>query len=193
MLVLLDQIGKNGLDVSEELTEEYLRGVLDPEGAETGLRPAGKGSFSAHLQKVSDKVLLTGKAHVEIVGECKRCLTEARVEVPVEFMLSLVRKPTVVELGAPEAEPKGFQDEEGSAASFDMQAVEEEQFAGREIDLAPILREQLLLALPMVLLCREECQGLCSVCGADLNKGECGCDRKPADPRWAALKNIKLT
>lgn len=193
MVVLIDEIGSGGLELHEELTEEYLQGVLGGEGPETGLRPAGKGSFDARLQKVSEKILLTGKAHVEVIGACKRCLTETRFELPVEFTLSLVRRPAVIELGASESEPKSLKDEEGTAASFDPGAAEEEYFEGREIDLAPILREQLLLALPMALACREDCQGLCTVCGADLNKGECGCDRKPLDPRWAALKDIKLS
>jgi uncharacterized protein len=193
VLVLIDEIGDEGLELREELTEGFLQDVLSGEGPVTGLRPAGKGSFEARLQKVSGKVLLTGAARFAVYGACRRCVAEVRAEMPVEFTLSLVRRPSIVEVGSGESEPRVFKDEEGTAASFDLEAVEEECFDGRQIDLAPILREQLLLALPMSLLCDEQCKGLCTVCGCDLNKGECGCDRKPADPRWAALKNIKLS
>ncbi len=55
-----------------------------------------------------------------------------------------------------------------------------------------MVREQLVLSLPADPVCREDCQGLCTVCGANLNERDCGCDRHVPDPRWAGLKNIKL-
>ena len=61
------------------------------------------------------------------------------------------------------------------------------------VDLDPILREQVLLSLPEYPVCQEGCKGLCSVCGKNLNEGECGCDRKVPDPRWAGLAKVKLT
>ena len=64
-------------------------------------------------------------------------------------------------------------------------------FEGDEIDLGELFREQILLAIPMTPLCREECKGLCPVCGADLNAGECSCERGEIDPRWSALADLK--
>ncbi len=58
------------------------------------------------------------------------------------------------------------------------------------IDITEPLREGLLLAEPMQALCKPDCRGLCPVCGADLNDGDCGCDRFAADPRLAALKQF---
>ena len=55
----------------------------------------------------------------------------------------------------------------------------------------PILIEQLQLNIPMKPLCREDCQGLCPVCGADRNAGACSCEESTADPRWAALAALK--
>jgi uncharacterized protein len=49
-----------------------------------------------------------------------------------------------------------------------------------------------LLALPVSVVCRDECKGLCPVCGQDLNEAECSCERKVVDPRLAVLKSIKL-
>jgi uncharacterized protein len=68
--------------------------------------------------------------------------------------------------------------------------LEDFHFEGDSIDLTEILREQIVLALPMYPRCKEDCRGLCSVCGANLNLGECGCDRSEIDPRWAALKTL---
>ncbi|MEA3078292.1 MAG: hypothetical protein QOF60_3200, partial [Actinomycetota bacterium] len=58
------------------------------------------------------------------------------------------------------------------------------------IDMEPLVREQVLLELPLVPLCAADCQGLCATCGADLNQGECGCDHTDVDPRWAALEGF---
>jgi len=81
------------------------------------------------------------------------------------------------------AEPEG---------SFDPALLDEDTYAGKEIDLAPAVREQILLHIPPPPLCRDDCLGLCPRCGKDLNDGECGCDRAVIDPRWAALKGIRL-
>lgn len=63
-------------------------------------------------------------------------------------------------------------------------------FSGETIDLAPLVRDTLLAAQPLSNVCREDCKGLCLVCGANLNQGDCGCDRFIPDPRLAALKDF---
>ena len=73
-----------------------------------------------------------------------------------------------------------------------MQTVDEEPYSGKTIDLAPALREQILLAAPPSPLCDEACKGLCPTCGKDLNAGDCGCEKTAIDPRWATLKSIQL-
>src|SRR5206468_3309557 len=94
-------------------------------------------------------------------------------------------------------EPKGHHkkhvdEEEEVEASFDPDNVDEESYSGKEIDLRPALREQILLSIPPSPLCKEDCKGLCPVCGKDLNEGDCGHDKTAPDPRWAALKNIHV-
>ena len=59
------------------------------------------------------------------------------------------------------------------------------------IDLDDITREQIELALPMVRLCADDCRGLCTECGTNLNLGECSCKDQQIDDRWAALKELK--
>jgi uncharacterized protein len=79
-----------------------------------------------------------------------------------------------------------------TGGSFDLEAADEDTYAGKDIDLDPIFREQILLALPSYPVCREECRGLCTVCGTNLNEKECGCVRHVPDPRWAGLAKVKL-
>jgi uncharacterized protein len=64
-------------------------------------------------------------------------------------------------------------------------------YEGEGLELAEIVREQLLLAIPIKTVCREECKGLCPHCGKNLNSGECECAQGASDPRWEALKSLK--
>jgi uncharacterized protein len=63
---------------------------------------------------------------------------------------------------------------------------------GDQIDLAPVVREFLLLELPDDVLCRVDCAGICPVCGLDRNQGSCDCDTSVRDDRWAALDQLRL-
>ncbi len=60
-----------------------------------------------------------------------------------------------------------------------------------EIDVTPLVREIVILSAPMKPLCREDCKGLCPVCGANLNKVDCGHKREAVDPRWEKLRQLK--
>src|SRR4029077_14778902 len=70
-------------------------------------------------------------------------------------------------------------------------------YEGEEVNLTPLIREQMLLALPTRPMCREDCRGLCPQCGANLNERDCGCDRETvqgrfADARFSVLQSIKV-
>ena len=121
-------------------------------------------TVDATLEWVTDGVLATGVVTTAYEGECRRCLTTVPGVVRANFQ----------EL-------------------FEFEAREGESYPikGEHIDLAPLVNEALLLELPLAPLCREDCQGLCPRCGADLNAGPCGCDPDDRDPRWAALDVLK--
>jgi uncharacterized protein len=65
-------------------------------------------------------------------------------------------------------------------------------YEGTEIDLTPLMYEQIMLALPTRPLCGEECRGLCPQCGINRNTGQCACVVEAGDPRWSALRNLKI-
>lgn len=65
------------------------------------------------------------------------------------------------------------------------------EFDGIQLDLQPMVREVVLLELPSTPLCTPDCQGLCPVCGTDRNTSTCTCEAAPADPRWAALDQLR--
>ena len=64
-------------------------------------------------------------------------------------------------------------------------------YQGDGLLLEDVLREQVLLALPLKVTCREDCKGLCVHCGQNLNEGQCSCSTAIEDPRWTALREIR--
>ncbi len=107
-----------------------------------------------------------GTLECRVSGSCRRCLTPVSTSI-------------VAEVGALFAEDAG-----DDASTYALPA------GADELDLGPMVREELVLAAPPYLLCREECRGLCAQCGVDLNDGPCGCEPE-ADPRWAALRALQ--
>lgn len=116
------------------------------------------------LTSTLDRVLVAGEIEVGLSTECVRCLT------PIDRKLTATPAETFV------ADPP---DEE-------LFPIEHGQ-----LDLAPLVREAVLLALPDAPLCRPDCAGLCPTCGADRNDNPCGCDTATVDPRWSALDELR--
>ena len=190
MIVTLDEVGEvleRAENLGKDTLEQWLR-----EAGETDWSAGGDGTFRAHFTRAGKKVVLKADAVLPLTTQCSRCLKEIRWDLKLDFTTIFTSAP-VSEPSARAEGPQKVQDESGTGASFDLDSAEEEPFDGRTINTDGVLAEQLLLGLPMSALCSESCKGLCSVCGADLNDGDCGCERKPMDPRWAALKSIKIT
>jgi uncharacterized protein len=82
----------------------------------------------------------------------------------------------------------------GDEQEFALRAedLEFSQYQGDEIDLTPLIREQVLLGLTARPLCREDCRGLCPRCGINLNEQSCDCTAATPDPRLAVLRTLKV-
>jgi uncharacterized protein len=187
MVVTVDQIREGGLSLDDTLSESFLTHAL-AEVKDTGYRPDGPAVLHVKLQKTGSGVLLRGSTEVAVRTPCRRCLADVHLRVPVSFTLNLVSRAALSD-----GDEAGAEDEQSvRGGTFDLERADEELFDGKTIDLDPLVREQVLLALPMQAACREDCKGLCGSCGQNLNEGECGCARTQVDPRLAALKNIKL-
>jgi uncharacterized protein len=186
MRVNIDEIKEAGLDRHWDLTREALDAVV--QGDRAGWRARGAGHLDVHLEKLERRVRLQGTVRAELQGACSRCLAPVSTDLPVDFELTMVPADEYEERSG-EAEDKSHHP---VAGSFGAEDAEEDVYTGKVIDLDPIYREQLLLALPGYPVCQEGCKGLCSVCGTNLNERECGCDRKVPDPRWAGLAKVKL-
>jgi len=66
-------------------------------------------------------------------------------------------------------------------------------YEGEVVDLSPLIYEQIMLQIPMKILCSEACKGLCPQCGANLNVGNCDCRKDQGDERFAVLRNLKIS
>lgn len=187
MRVNIDEIKDAGLDRSWDLTREQLDAMVA--GDRAGYRARAPAHVDVHLEKLERRVRVEAKANAALTAACGRCLSPVSLDVPVEFELTLVPADEYEE-----EEPRAEKDAKKahSGGSFEAAQTEEDTYAGKTVDLDPIVREQIVLALPSYPVCGEGCKGLCPVCGANRNERECGCERHVPDPRWAALKNVKL-
>jgi uncharacterized protein len=132
-----------------------------PEGADVEL--------DLRLEAVLEGVLITGTARAPLTGECARCLDPLTSTIEVEFQELYVYDDT----------------RSGEHAEDDERRLE-----GDLVDLEPVVRDAMVLALPLSPLCRDDCPGLCPDCGVRLADAEPDHHHDAVDPRWAALQGM---
>ncbi len=199
MRVNIDEIKEGGLHRGWDLTRETVDEMVS--GDPAGYRARGALHLEGDFAKVERRVLLSAKGRAELTAPCGRCLSAVDVEVPLDVRMTFVPEDEVIEAEEGgrdhhrdrEDRHRDREDRPGAriAGSFRADAIDEETYAGKVIDVDPVVREQLVLALPSYPVCVESCKGLCSVCGANLNERDCGCDRHVPDPRWAGLEKLR--
>jgi uncharacterized protein len=124
------------------------------------------------------EIRVKGHLKVGMEAECDRCLEVARFPIDSDF--DLFYRP------APEARSQHHED-----IAIDPGESEIAFYEGGGLELNEILREHVLLSLPMQRTCSDVCKGICPVCGKNRNQESCHCETKPADDRWAALKELR--
>lgn len=170
----------------EGLSLEYCEGVESfPTLAE--IAASGECEFLApvtarvRVVRAYDMVEVEGEVASSVRLACSRCLGAYEAPLTASFALTYTEELPRVE------------DEEGEGeVELDADEMGLILIHGDEIDLREAVEEQVVLALPLRPLCRQDCKGLCSRCGADLNNGECGCDRADFNIKFAALKDFKV-
>jgi uncharacterized protein len=120
------------------------------------------------FSRTSRGILVQGTLHTTILMECRRCLTETPVALEIHLEELFIFQPNMGD--APEEFSIG---EDGI------------------LDMAPLLRQEIILETPITALCKPDCLGLCPECGKNLNEGMCACQRQALDPRLAALRALR--
>ena len=126
--------------------------------------------FDLRLEAVMEGVLVTGTARAALEGECVRCLEPIRDEIVADFQELFV-----------------YDDSE----TDDDEADETSRLEGDLLDLEPLLRDAVVLALPFQPLCEDDCPGLCTECGARLADDPGHAHEAAIDPRWAGLQQLQ--
>ena len=165
-----------------EYNEEFQPGAIDfgSELRQTGpLRVKGRAELVREHhggRVVIPNIRLVGKFTIDFEVNCARCLETVPQHLEREF--DLIYRP----LGS---------DRRGEEVSISEAETEIGYYQGEGMELADSLREQVLLAAPVKVVCRDSCKGFCALCGKNLNEGACNCSQVMADPRWDALKDLK--
>ena len=165
-----------------DFKEEFQPGVIDF-GSEarqtTPLKTEGRAEVvEEHHGKheVIQDIRLRGKLSAGLELQCARCLEPVKQDVKREF--ELLYRPLGADAGRDELSVTDAEAEIGYYQSDGLL-------------LEDVLREQVLLALPLKVTCRADCKGLCPQCGKNLNQEQCSCSTEIEDPRWAALKEVR--
>lgn len=168
------------LDVKElavhklRIRKSYAPGSIDYHSAE--IRQVEPLEVTATAELIDDQVRVAGELETKIELVCARCLEPVVEDVHRQF--DLLYQPV----------PKGNKPEEERLKDDDAEIG---FYQGDGIFLADVLSEQVLLAVPMKVICRSDCRGLCPACGVNLNHEECRCETHAADPRMAPLARLK--
>ncbi len=180
MFIRIEQIKEEGLALEFEEKPEILPVLSE-------MIDRGECEFVAPLKtalraiRIGDMIEVKGEINTFIRLPCGRCLKAYETPLKSRFDLTYVRRI-----------PGAQEDEEQEEVEIRAEEMGLMYFQGEEINLQDGIQEQVIIALPIKALCRENCKGLCSSCGNDLNEGDCGCDRPPPNGKFAALKNLKL-
>lgn len=176
-------------EIPPEGRELHFEAVSDPwfsnslrESLADLYRKGDKASADFSLIRTEETVDLRGRVQTPIHPVCSRCLKgfSQSFDVPIHLILA--------PLYGSERQQR-FEKEIGEEPV--REDLEFSYYEGESFNLDALIREQIILVLPMKPVCNEGCKGLCQHCGADLNKGLCDCTETHEDPRWAPLKAVK--
>lgn len=152
-------------------------GPGEPALEEENARLTGETHVSGLARLAGEEVKIAGRVGANVEANCDLCLRPFALPLEIEFDTTFI----------------STEQEMQRAENVELQGddLEVSVYEGEEVDVDDLVREQILLALPTRLRCREDCKGLCPVCAADLNAAPCGCETREVDPRWAALASLK--
>jgi uncharacterized protein len=176
MKISVDEIPQTPKEINFSESVEDLNGIYNQTKSRDFRFPEAFNVSLAYYRS-GQEIFIHGRFQGELKGCCGRCLEEYRFALAEDFDLVLTPDP-------------GRSDrriEELSRSDLGLSF-----YSTDEIDLAPLIAEQIMLALPTRPLCSENCQGLCASCGANLNRETCSCTAAMGDPRMAIFRTLKV-
>jgi uncharacterized protein len=174
--IIVDKVKRQQVDLVEEQPASHYPSLaeMEKDGDCTFTAPVNA-QISAAWEY--DHVRAAGSVTSAARLTCSRCLAEFELPISSDFTIFYT-------------ESTG-EDLEEEVELSDVELISA-TYKGEEIDLDPEIAEQVMLEIPFKPLCSESCKGLCTQCGADLNAGECGCDRGGINMKMVALQKMKI-
>lgn len=172
--ISIKSIPETGKELSLDLGKEWFDRWREEDPGLEFSQGAMRGTVS--LAKHGHDILVRGHLQGHLNLSCGRCLDPFAPSLETAFDLLLVPAP---QGAAPE-------EEELSAAQLDL-----DFYSGETVDLEAIIREQIILMVPLKPLCQENCRGLCPICGVNLNRETCSCQAEKSDYPFAQLAKLK--
>ena len=170
MRIELDSLGERGGRFSHVYRAEELF-------LEDDIRAMEPAEVHGEIRRQGNEVELRGDLDAKIQVACGRCL--APVVLPVHTCFTERFVPAVSWRSEEQHE---LREDELNLAVFD----------GAAIEIDDVVREEILLAMPSHILCRDDCKGLCPICGIDRNVSSCQCGTADRDSHWHALENLRF-
>ena len=172
MVFGIEEIGDEGLCLSLVLKKDQLE--VDQADLNVNVDITINGS----LTRIDDDVYLKGRVMTGVVVSCSRCLDTFLYPIDSRLKSHFVRS----------------DDRFTSVRDLELHAsdIDAELYENQQIDLTQSIRDSILLAIPVICLCNEDCKGICFLCGNNLNQGFCKCENESfLDPRLESLKILK--
>lgn len=174
MKIIINNIPEEGLNLQFHKDSEWFQGML---------REKEKNDFSLQsvdvictVQRMREAVFVDGNMETNVVSNCCRCLETTNVPIKSNFRYTFVP-----------AKSRITEEEELSPEDLEYGYYEDDV-----IDLGALLFEQIVLQIPIKVLCSETCKGLCPHCGINLNTANCSCHTEFVDERLSVLKKLKV-
>lgn len=164
LLNLSDVLTSEGMEIREEIPLEM---TCHENGKESFAIVSKSPVRLTVANEGTDRARLRAEAHLTFQASCDRCLADVPVTMDLDFERLIVSP--------------GTEDEEADDLSF---------MDGFHLDVETLVHNEILMNWPTKILCREDCQGICPVCGRNRNLGDCGCDTFVPDPRMAVIQDI---
>ena len=178
MFIEIHELELHPIDFEEEIRPGVLDLGEDLRQVET-LHTAGRAQLVEEQHgkhKIVKDIRLNGNLKTRVELACARCLEPVVQDVAHSF--DLLYRPQGTDAGRAEL-------------SVTSAEAEVSYYQGEGLQLEEVLQEQVLLALPLKAICRDDCKGLCPHCGKNLNVQQCACAEPLEDPRWSVLRDIR--
>ena len=172
MIFEIEEISDKGLDFNVLAAKEQFK-INQPDcSLSSNVRVNGK------LTRIEQDIYFAGHLQASLQVDCTRCLKPFPLLVKNKIQVHFI--------------PRVKEKSSGAEVEIKETDIEQEIYKEDRVDLSAPIRDNILLDVPLIRLCNEDCKGICSECGNDLNNNQCGCkSEEEIDPRFAVLKTLK--